>query len=574
MRKMNIVLWGNGGHGKRIQVQFSDRVVSVLDDATLTKDDILPGSGTRFHCAIGDNETRAWKTETLVSVDAWIPETLRVPTSTVENEAAVGDGAYIGAGAVVCAHARVGAGAIVNTGAIVEHDCVLGAFSHVAPSVTLCGNVRVGMFAFVGARSVVREKISIGRGAWIGAGSVVVADVPPFATAFGVPAKSLECSWCAEKLVDFDAIGALLRPSLKTRRVTNGSPLVERLGNVLHREMQLDESRVVLPTASGSAALQAAAALCAWKLRTDGRPFQAVTSAHGFVPVKQGNWSGIFLVDVEDRSMRPDADAIRMCIESGSATVLVVTHSFGYVLDDRDIVACARDHNILIVYDLASSMYARHGERSLALDADVSVVSLHETKPWGRGEGGAVIVRAEDADTMRAILNKFGGDEYGGNFRMSDFSAAFHIQWLCSEWQTAKTTRRALWDTVRTEISRVRRETGSVLERYPGATESAVLACIPLRTSSVVELSILERAGFEAKRYYVPLATLPVVTREFMHTVCLPFHERMRAHEIRAMFRALSSLLRSETLRSSKTHEEISDDGCSGSDNTIVTPVS
>jgi acetyltransferase-like isoleucine patch superfamily enzyme len=44
---------------------------------------------------------------------------------------------------------------------------------------------------FIGARSIVMKGVSIGKGAIIGAGSVVTADVPPFMIAAGSPARIL-----------------------------------------------------------------------------------------------------------------------------------------------------------------------------------------------------------------------------------------------------------------------------------------------------------------------------------------------------------------------------------------------
>jgi len=85
---------------------------------------------------------------------------------------------------------RVGENTILNTRCSVDHDCVIGAHSHIAPGAILCGSVRVGSGTHVGAGAVVIEGLRIGDAVVIGAGAVVIADVPDGATVVGVPARS------------------------------------------------------------------------------------------------------------------------------------------------------------------------------------------------------------------------------------------------------------------------------------------------------------------------------------------------------------------------------------------------
>jgi serine acetyltransferase len=42
----------------------------------------------------------------------------------------------------------------------------------------LCGNVKVSNSSFVGANAVIKQRVSIGRNITIGAGAVVIKDVP------------------------------------------------------------------------------------------------------------------------------------------------------------------------------------------------------------------------------------------------------------------------------------------------------------------------------------------------------------------------------------------------------------
>jgi UDP-perosamine 4-acetyltransferase len=109
--------------------------------------------------------------------------------ATVAATTILSPGCFVAAGAVVGPGARLGEGAIVNSNAVVDHDCVLGAFVHVAPGATLSGGVVVGENAHVGTGAAVVQGVRIGVGAVVGAGAAVIADVPDGAVAVGIPAR-------------------------------------------------------------------------------------------------------------------------------------------------------------------------------------------------------------------------------------------------------------------------------------------------------------------------------------------------------------------------------------------------
>jgi acetyltransferase-like isoleucine patch superfamily enzyme len=73
----------------------------------------------------------------------------------------------------------------------VSHDCEIGDFGTLAPGTMLAGGVHVERCAEIGIGAVVRPRQTIGRGALVGAGSVVAADVAANSVCAGVPAARI-----------------------------------------------------------------------------------------------------------------------------------------------------------------------------------------------------------------------------------------------------------------------------------------------------------------------------------------------------------------------------------------------
>jgi len=86
---------------------------------------------------------------------------------------------------------QIGELGIVNTRASIDHDCSLGDYVHVAPGVTLAGNVTVGDNVLLGVGSCVIPGLCIGDNSIVGAGSAVIRDVPSDVTVVGSPAREI-----------------------------------------------------------------------------------------------------------------------------------------------------------------------------------------------------------------------------------------------------------------------------------------------------------------------------------------------------------------------------------------------
>ena len=101
---------------------------------------------------------------------------------------------------------RIGEGLhLIHTGIIIIHpDVVIGDRVGIAQNVTIGTNMGpevpiIGDDAFIGAGACIIGKVRIGKGARVGANSLVINDVPDGCVAVGVPAKVLRSSRPSQK---------------------------------------------------------------------------------------------------------------------------------------------------------------------------------------------------------------------------------------------------------------------------------------------------------------------------------------------------------------------------------------
>jgi UDP-3-O-[3-hydroxymyristoyl] glucosamine N-acyltransferase len=73
----------------------------------------------------------------------------------------------------------------------VDHEAVVGAFSHIAPNASLGGQAKLGQRVLVGSGAVVLPSVVIGDDVTIGAGSVVTTHLLEPGTYAGAPARKI-----------------------------------------------------------------------------------------------------------------------------------------------------------------------------------------------------------------------------------------------------------------------------------------------------------------------------------------------------------------------------------------------
>jgi dTDP-4-amino-4,6-dideoxygalactose transaminase len=385
---------------------------------------------------------------------------------------------------------------------------------------------------------------------------------PPGEGAFGAltlttAVKSMPSSfitWCPVKPWLESQFNNVLSASLQARQLTNGGPLQKTLAQTLQ---ELTGTEIcIIPAASGTAALHS---LCvAWSLKL-GKKLTWATQAFTFPSAIQGPLSDSVVVD-NDWSM--GGPCLRM-IEQANVDGVIVTNLFGMTTDILAYEQWCSLNNKLLIFDNAATANGFVNGRCIHDYGDGAFISLHETKPVGRGEGGAVFVREDMSEYVLRAMN-FGFDMSGptgvcragnrtcSNWRMSDIAAAaiiVHVKYIMqNEWISR--FHELL------QIGRcIAREVGVLFVNVPGllypdrAIGPAIFIQIPkptIVTELIKNLANISKP-IEAKQYYRPLAKIaeaPNAWHMFETTLCLPLHVDMDVSDVRYMLETVAMATR------------------------------
>ena len=86
----------------------------------------------------------------------------------------------------------IGKGCLIYYNSIITHNCEIGNFIDISPSVNLLGRVQISDYAHIGSNVTILPDIKIGKNSIIGAGAVVTKDVPDNVMVAGIPSKIIK----------------------------------------------------------------------------------------------------------------------------------------------------------------------------------------------------------------------------------------------------------------------------------------------------------------------------------------------------------------------------------------------
>lgn len=212
----NLVIFGSGGFGREVHQLVKDinfswneypkwNLVGFLDGntekhgSTIHELPVLGGvewladnPDTSVVVAIGSPAAKRRVVEQIRSLATAPFATLVHPKAWLGDNVTLGEGCILCAGNMITTDIRIGKHVIVNLSCTVGHDAVIEDYVTVFPGVNVSGAVHVQAGADLGTGAKIIPGVTVGQWSIVGAGAVVVRNIPANVTAVGAPAKTIK----------------------------------------------------------------------------------------------------------------------------------------------------------------------------------------------------------------------------------------------------------------------------------------------------------------------------------------------------------------------------------------------
>ena len=146
-----------------------------------------------FLCAVGASKTREKIIENMKSIKSDILFATVIDLSVELSELVeIGEGSIICAHTIITVNVSIGSNVIINLDCTVGHDAILEDFVTLYPSVNVSGITHIRKASELGTGTQVIRGKTIGEYSIVGAGAIVVNNIPANCTAVGTPAKPIK----------------------------------------------------------------------------------------------------------------------------------------------------------------------------------------------------------------------------------------------------------------------------------------------------------------------------------------------------------------------------------------------
>ena len=352
---------------------------------------------------------------------------------------------------------------------------------------------------------------------------------------------------------------AALRSGTGVGDLTFSEALSRELGSII-------DTKYVLPTASGTAALELACAVLLKRGHEVIMPsftFSSCANAVMLVGAKP------IFVDIDISTYNINPVEIEKHISKKTKAIMVV-HYAGMACNMEKIMAIATKNNLLVIEDAAHALGAKYKNKYLGTIGDVGCFSFHGTKNVSVGEGGffatnerdisktAEVVREKGTNRssfMRGERRKYSWVRVGRSLVLSDILSAIALE------QVKKLEKITFIRKKNAEyfLNKLKRLTSKIILPQVSKDANPNWHIFAIRVPRIIRDRVikgLRSYGIEVSFHYLPLhlssmgkklgyrrGNLPVTEEVAATLIRLPMHPRLRKSEVDYMVEVLVKIL-------------------------------
>ena len=143
--------------------------------------------------AVGSSAGRAAVAARLASENLFFPALVHPSVSLKEYQRLhLEAGCIVQQGCILTCDVQLGRFALLNLGCTIGHDVVINDLCSLMPHANVGGGAQLAEGVYLGTNATVIQGVRVGARTIVGAGAVVVSDLPADCTAVGVPARLIK----------------------------------------------------------------------------------------------------------------------------------------------------------------------------------------------------------------------------------------------------------------------------------------------------------------------------------------------------------------------------------------------
>lgn len=322
----------------------------------------------------------------------------------------------------------------------------------------------------------------------------------------------------AKKKVNKSLVNNMIDICENSGLFTNSSnQFVNKLEIYIRDKFKIDDNKTIICTMSGDGALHCLVSTINYHYN---KKLKWATQSFTFPSSSCNILDNSIIVDIDEEGAL-DLNKVPLDIDG-----IIVTNVFGNVCDIKKYELWCLNNNKILLFDNAATSYTFYNNKNSCNYGLGSIISFHHTKPFGFGEGGAIIIDKEFEKSVKIIMNfgidnsnyykKYNWSIYGSNYKMSEISAIYIYQYLLDNFDNIIKHHKELYNYIKNNFN---------YKLYPNFSDDIpIVSCICLLDNkfNIEFINKKVNEGLFCRKYYNPLDDSIISNTFYSKIICIP----------------------------------------------------